>query len=113
MAGAKGLAEPKSRGKSEPTDRGRKRPPEAAPRPEHGGRTVAVLGPEPSRILVAPAARALPPPDSEKTGRGYRIPEHLQSGQALPQIAGLGHRLEGSGEPGGPDGRGVSWTLAG
>lgn len=111
--GAASRTEPKSRRKHELADRGRKSTPEAAPKLEHGGRSGPPLEPEPSQGLAATTSRALPPPGGAQAGRRHRIPEHLQPGQALPGIAGRGHRLEGPGEPGGPDGRGVSSPLAG
>lgn len=106
-ADVKSRTEPKSRGKRSLTDRNRKRPPEATSKLKYGGRPVPSLGPKPSQNLAAPAARAPPSPGSAQAGRRDRVSEHLQSGQALPGVAGLGHRLEGPGEPGGPVGRGV------
>lgn len=81
--------------------RGRKHPPEAAPRSEYGGRLVLALDPETSRGLAAPATRAVPPAGSAQAGRRHRVSEHLQPGQTLPGIPGLGHRLESPGERGG------------
>lgn len=99
-AGPRGCAEPKSEEQRELADRGESAHAGSCPEAEHGDRLGPARGPEPNWSLASPAARALPAPDPAQAGRRHRVPEHLQLGQALPRLQGIGHRLEGPGEPG-------------
>lgn len=87
--------------------------PEAASKIQHGGHLVLALDLEESRIPAASAACKLPSKCSKQASIWRRVPQHLQSGQTLPRVQGIGHCLENSGEPGKPGRKGRFLPLLG